>query len=327
MALAPNGTVQAWGSNVYGQTNVPPEFIRSLSPNDKAVAIAAGYDHCIALKTNGWVEVWGASNVTTRVPFFLNNVVAIAGGGGHGSFCLALKANGTVVAWGINSYDFGQTNVPAGLTNVVAIAAGDTHSLVLKSDGTLVAWGSGPTNIPAGLSNVVAVSAGQNHNLVLKDNGTVYAWGENFYGQTNVPANLTNVWAIASGRWHCLALKSDGTVSAWGMYHDGAHYQNMTVPSGLTNVIAIEAGEWTSMALLRGSSTVIMSAPNLSRIGTNLCLSISSQCSRVYRLEYKDSLTNANWVATPLVAGNGRNIIFTDSSPTNSQRFYRIRGW
>jgi hypothetical protein len=152
------------------------------------------------------------------VPGNLNNVVAIAAGGGH---MLALKADGTVVGWGRNAS--GQaTGVPTSgsatgqvmiagqpLSSVVAIAAGLNHSLALRSDGTVVGWGtnssgqatgvpsdnsaSGPVTIGGqALSSVTAIGSGPtaNHSLAIKRNGTVVAWGDDTYGQTDVASDL-----------------------------------------------------------------------------------------------------------------------------------------
>jgi hypothetical protein len=124
MALKADGTVTAWGSNTYGQTNVPPGL-------SNVIAIAAGYFHALALKSNGSVVAWGLNSYhQTNVPPGLSNVVAIAAGEYHS---LALLANGTVTAWGYNVY--GQTNVPPGLTNIIAIAAGAFQSMALIGNG------------------------------------------------------------------------------------------------------------------------------------------------------------------------------------------------
>ena len=153
------GIVVAWGWNGSGPTSVSPGL-------SNVVAVAAGFDFSLALKSNGTVLAWGYNEYgQTNVPAGLSNVVAVTGGGDHG---LALRSNGTVVAWGWDV--FGQTDVPPGLSNAVAIAAGDWFSLALRSDGTVVAWGydgDGETNVPAGLTNVVAVAAGGKQSLVI----------------------------------------------------------------------------------------------------------------------------------------------------------------
>jgi hypothetical protein len=130
------------------------------------VAIAAGGDHGLALKSDGTVVGWGRNDFgQASPPARLSNVVAIAAGGSHS---LALRRDGTVVAWGDN--ESGQAIPPAGLSNVVAIAAGGWHSLALRSDGTVVGWGwdiAGQATPPAGLSNVVAIAAGGYYSLAL----------------------------------------------------------------------------------------------------------------------------------------------------------------
>ncbi|HAV63354.1 MAG TPA: hypothetical protein DCY13_13435, partial [Verrucomicrobiales bacterium] len=236
--------VVAWGLNDDGQTTVPAGL-------SNVVAVAAGYYHSLALKSDGTVVSWPDSilGVPTTAPAGLSNVVAVFAGERHN---LALKGDGTVAAWGWDA--FGQTAVPLGLSNIVAVAAGGRHSLALKSNGTVVAWGwnsAGQTTIPVGLSNVVAIAAGTEHSLALKNDGTVVAWGDNFFGQSTVPAGLSNVVALGGG-YHSLALRSDGTVVAWGWNN----YGQSTVPAGLSNVVAIAGGTTHSLAL-KSNGTVI----------------------------------------------------------------------
>ncbi len=228
-------SVVGWGNNSDGQLT-PPAGLSNL------VAIAAGYFHSLALKSDGTVVGWGDPFYATT-PAGLSNVVAIAAGLFHS---LALKNDGTVVGWGDSS--FGRLPPPAGLNNVVAIAAGYEHSLALKSDGTVVGWGDntfGQTNVPPGLKGVVAVAAGFYHSVALKSDGTVVAWGDNTYNQTNAPAGLSNVVAICAGYYHSLALKSDGNLAGWG--YNG--YGEASQPAGLAGVVAISAGYLHSLAL------------------------------------------------------------------------------
>ncbi len=244
----------------------------------------------------------------------LNNIVAITP---YLYQYLFLQANGVVV----------QSGNPHVLSNVVAVAQGEAHSMALTTNGTVVAWGSntyGQTNVPYNLTNVIAIAAGYYHSLALTGNGTVVGWGMNQYHQTNVPAGLSNVVAIAAGGYHSLALKSDGTVVSWGLNNFG----ETNVPSGLTNVIAIAAGEYDSLALI-GNGPPVLQIPliNPAYKTNSFSVSLPTQCGRVYSLQYKNSLTDANWIALPLSAGNGNNITVTDTNATNSQRFYRVQQW
>ena len=52
LALKADGTVVAWGSNAYGQRNVPGG-LRDV------VHLATGTGHVLALKADGTVVAWG----------------------------------------------------------------------------------------------------------------------------------------------------------------------------------------------------------------------------------------------------------------------------
>jgi hypothetical protein len=120
LALLAEGTVVAWGTDDYGQADVPAGLTG-------VVGIAGGEFHSVALKGDGTLVAWGRDDGgQCDVPPDLTNAVAIAAGAGH---TLALRADGTVVAWGSDWY--GQTNVPPGLTNVVGIGAGGTYSMAI----------------------------------------------------------------------------------------------------------------------------------------------------------------------------------------------------
>src|SRR5258708_15905332 len=149
------GKVISWGQQV----------IPYVQPGTRYQAIAAGFDHSLALKSDGTVVAWGANGFSgeSTVPANLTGVIAIAAGGSHS---LALKSDATVVAWGDNYY--GESTVPTNLTSVVAIAAGYYHSLALKSDATVAAWGdnsNGQTTVPANLTALLPSPPCASHNL------------------------------------------------------------------------------------------------------------------------------------------------------------------
>ena len=314
LALRADGSALAWGWDQFGQATVPPSLTN-------LVAIAAGATHSLALRANGTVIAWGSHDVgETNVPLGLTNVVAIAAGNGHN---LALKADGTVTGWGWNS--FGQTNVPAGLTGIVAVAASYGHSLALNRDGVVVAWGNndfGRTNLPRNVTNVLAIESGDLNCLAIRSDGIIASWG--YSGVFSVPVVATNVVAVETDYYHSLALREDGTVVAWGASPAGV----TNVPLGLSNVVAIAAGRDFSLALVgRGGPSQGARIVGSKRDDGEFTTSLQSQSGRVYALEYKDSLSDTKWTASPLVAGNGGNLILTDPSAMNAHRFYRVRRW
>jgi alpha-tubulin suppressor-like RCC1 family protein len=340
VALESTGYADGWGEGSLGDTNFPP-IITTNPPATNFVplnAVACGYLHTLGLTTNGLVYPIGDDEYgQINFPFDLSNVVAVAGGFYHS---LALKSDGTVIACGatnsqavLQGIGYGQSLVPPGLSNVVAIAGGGFHSLALKSDGTVIGWGRNDfleSTSPPGLSNVVAIAAGSVFSAVLQANGRVVAWGDNTYGQTNVPASLTNVVAVACGGWHVLALKSNGTVVAWGAgsgSNPNVDFKQNIVPLNLTNVIQIAAGSINSLALVGTNLPVIEVPLAIKNAGTNgFTLTVPTRNGRVYRLEYKNSLTDPAWNGLPLQAGTGATIQFIDPTPV-AQRFYRVTRW
>ena len=242
----PSGYVVGWGFNSPGEvTGVAShhEFIAGLVTIggrvlSNAVAVAAGNDGALALRDDGTVAAWGASEAgQTGVWVGLSNVVAIATGGYDS---LAFKKDGTVAVWGpyLTSED------QVGLSNVVAVS----YRLKLGSDGRLVSRGTKKTQgsatidraafVPAAFSNVVAFSEYAGDGVVVRRDGTVAQW--NLNGRTDVERQpwivtngmviawrvrdaefveidgLSNVVAIAESEGHVLALKNNGTVFGWG---------------------------------------------------------------------------------------------------------------
>lgn len=203
----------AWGKNESGQlgngnsTNCNLA-VQVVGMTNSVLAVAGGYAHSLAIKTNGTVWEWGS-------PF--GEIEAI----------------------------LTPTHVP-GLTNAISVAAGEAHSLVLLGDGTVWSWGSNgvgqlgdgtgnDTNAPvrvSGLSNIVAICSGSAHNMALESNGVVWAWGLNNYGQVSdeisgdglapvMVTGVTNIIGISAGEVHSIAVDADGQVWTWGDNHQG----------------------------------------------------------------------------------------------------------
>jgi hypothetical protein len=308
LAVKANGEVVAWGVGTPaspGPTNI--------------VAVACGDGFNLALRADDTVIAWGTSlpgdtNVLERI----TNAVAIAARSLH---ALVLTADGAVVDWG--QTDSGPAEAPTGLGDVVALAAGENHSLALRSDGTVAAWGDnthGQATVPAGLKDVVAIAAGDAHSLALGANGEITAWGYNDYGESDVPSGQTNVIALAGTGSASYALRADGTVSRWGDGDDA--------PVGLTNVVAIAGGGDFVMALIGNHPPILNTPVSISNSpASGVSVSVPTACGRVYRLEYKNALTDATWTPLPLVAGNGGARQLTGASGAAAQRFYRVRRW
>ncbi len=224
------GKVLAWGGNLSGQTNVPPDLTN-------VIQVASGFLHSVALRADGTVSAWGDSGLgQTEVRRDAAGISAIATGAAH---VLALRTNGTVMAWGANQY--GQATPPPGLSNVVAIAAGYFHSVAVLANGSVVSWGDnafGQTNVPANLPPVTKVSGGMFHTLALTADGTVVCWGADNFGQSTPPADLAELVDVVAGGNHSVALRRDGIVFTWGSGSVG----QVTIPANLPKAVQIGAG-------------------------------------------------------------------------------------
>jgi alpha-tubulin suppressor-like RCC1 family protein len=253
-AVRADGTVWAWGSDVFGNLG------------------------------DGTTSSPLSQPVPTQVPR-LNGVLSVVSAGEH---TLAIRAENFVVSWGHDSdgqlgdggvgnpVDDQSPNSIGLATNLRAIAGGEAHTLALKADGTVMAWGDdsagqlgdgtigGPFAVATpravvGLTNVIAIAAGRNHSLALRGDGTVWSWGSD--GTANggaTPAQVTGVTGaigIAAGRDHSLALRGDGRVFAWGSNSggqlgvSGADSPTPVAVPDVTRMIAVAAGGSHSLAL------------------------------------------------------------------------------
>jgi alpha-tubulin suppressor-like RCC1 family protein len=154
LAVRANGTVAAWGYNIWGQVGdgtILDQWTPVTVPGLSGVrSVAAGIGHSLALGTDGTVRSWGLAHVgqlgrLAVLPLLspspavipgLTGVTKISGGGYHS---LALLASGTVVGWGWNAYgQLGDGSLldrlapvaVAGLVGVTSISAGVAHDLV-----------------------------------------------------------------------------------------------------------------------------------------------------------------------------------------------------
>lgn len=199
LALKSNGKVRAWGYNLNGQlgnnttnnstfaTKVYTPGTPPLSELSDVVAIAAGFNHSVALKSDKTVWTWGdddwgqvGNGSTTGDQWLpgsigLSDVISIGAGA---DYCLARKSDGTAWAWGRN--------------HAYQLGLGDTTAR------------NAPVQIStSNLSDVGAIVASKaSHSFVIGYNRTLRGWGANYYGQvgdgtTTTPR--TSPVALSSG--------------------------------------------------------------------------------------------------------------------------------
>jgi alpha-tubulin suppressor-like RCC1 family protein len=210
-------------------------------------AISCGYNHTLAIKTDGTLWAWGVNT-------------------------FGQLGDGT------NTDRIIQTQIGTE-TNWSQVSAGDYHSTALKNDGSLWVWGFGlwgvlgdgtTTNkdVPTFIGNNWSkISAGNFYTLGIKTDGSLWAWGQNDYGQVGngtTTSFITLPTQIATGNWSqiatagysSIALNSNGTIWTWGRNSSGTlgdgTTSNKYVPTQMgtdTNWSQISAGLGFVLAL------------------------------------------------------------------------------
>ncbi|PCH96757.1 MAG: hypothetical protein COB85_03275 [Bacteroidetes bacterium] len=289
VALRCNGTVATWGLNSSGQLGINsttssdvPITVVSPGGSDSLIniiAVAAGDNHTLALRSDGTVWAWGDN-----------------GSGQVGDGTGTSQRNLPVKVVNIGGSD--------SLTDIVAIAAGGDHSLAIKSNGTAVAWGDNSSgqlgdgsktdrNAPVFITGIdagqvaIAVSGGSCVTMLLQGNGRVKTCGCDDAGQLGDDGSsslagatslvyvskqqstvdpLDSIIGISAGRLHCLAVDSGGTVWSWGSQSLGSDGFELGRSCGtpqckfagtvstITTAIALATGDNSSFALLSDSS-------------------------------------------------------------------------
>jgi alpha-tubulin suppressor-like RCC1 family protein len=222
LALKSDGTVWAWGLDNFGQLGnntissepgllpVQVKDADGLGYLANVVAIAAGYQHNLAVKADGTVWSWGSNNYgelgdnTTTEKHLpvqvkgISGVKAVAAGANNS---IALKSDGTVCIWGYNANHSWAKLTPqkvSGFSGAVDIAIKYYHSLAI---GPLPPAPLAVATLAAsGVTDITAVVSG---NLTGKGTATVvdvsleYGTAEGNYTDftTPVSVNATGVFS------------------------------------------------------------------------------------------------------------------------------------
>jgi alpha-tubulin suppressor-like RCC1 family protein len=262
-----------WGQNSYGQLgngatvagqSVP--VAASLPPDTQITQVTGGYDHSLAVTSDGGVLAFGHN--------------------GTGQL-----GNGTTT----DSDTPVNVSLPP-VTNVTQAAAGFGFSLAVTSSGGVLGWGDDEggelgngevtgspvttpvsVSLPAGTS-VTQVAAGiDDFSLALTSSGQVLAWGNNFFGElgngtttssdtpveVSLPSGVT-VTQVAAGADDGYALTSTGAVYAWGYGAGGTLGDGSTASSDTPVLVSVPSG--TSITQIAGGGSFAMALTSAGQV-------------------------------------------------------------
>jgi alpha-tubulin suppressor-like RCC1 family protein len=221
LALLSSGTVQAWGSNQFGQlanssgeeeSNLPVA-VTGLSG---VGSIAAGAEHALALLGSGTVQAWGEDS---------------NGQLGNGTFKLSQQTPAEV----------------SGLSGVTAISAGGSDSAAVLGTGSVMTWGldnwgqlghgatGGPSAVPVGVEGVrrvASVSVGGAHMVAYGEPIPVVTGVSPSRGATTGGTTVT----ISGDNFEAGATVKFGTAEATGVTVNSSTSITATAPAGAGTV-------------------------------------------------------------------------------------------
>ncbi|MGB3968578.1 MAG: hypothetical protein WBO45_17720 [Planctomycetota bacterium] len=222
----------AWGQNTWGQTSIP-----ALPPGVGWVDVRQGYNHMVALRTDGRIEAWGDNSFgQCSVPSLPPSTAYTHVAAGM-QFSTAARSDGMLVAWGRN--DWGQCNVPtltAG-TTVAELSSGLVHTVARLSNGQVLDWGGYQHFAMVDVPTIAEFSLpgqpparfrrferGLLCTVGVLDDGRFFGFGSNDYGITTLPPSLIGIplrRAENKGA-HTAVLTTTGQINCWGDNSVGA---------------------------------------------------------------------------------------------------------
>ncbi len=208
LGLRSDGQWLAWGHNNHGQCDVPTVPVGTYR------TVVAGLQHTVALRHDGYIDVWGIFQTPPRQLHGITYRDLDASMAG----ALVTNSDGTLgTVLGVGGAQQPPV-LPAGV-RYIAGSVGYDFSLGLGSDGQIRAWGSnvhGQLAVPALPTGTIytLIDAGSQTAVALRSDGVAVAWGLNSFGQTAIPVLPPGESYVdaSAGLHNVVLLRSDGDV-------------------------------------------------------------------------------------------------------------------
>jgi alpha-tubulin suppressor-like RCC1 family protein len=255
LAIKKNGTLWSFGNNNFGQLGVGNYITKSNEPlqigqDSDWIQIATGREHCVALKKDGTVWVWGRNNagqlglghnIDEFVPkqIQLNAAITSVYASEYASFIK--EFNGKIHSFGTN--DLGQLGLsnnsskniptPIGLPFFFdQLFCGYNFLFAINKEQVIHVWGhninkvlstSGSNftsvNYPIvfGNNSYISFAGGEQHALGIKNDKTLWSWGGNTFGQLGINTTSPSIVPIKIGEENNWKKVSCGTNSSFAI--------------------------------------------------------------------------------------------------------------
>ncbi|MBW8756485.1 MAG: hypothetical protein JF586_02630 [Burkholderiales bacterium] len=232
------------------------------------VQAVAGDLQSAAVKADGSLWLWGGNQLgmfgdcTTTIhprPLQVGEGVVQAALGSE--FLVAMKKDGSVWTWGW-PWDGDQLETPRACRKPAQVVFGDGLSRWDSPPGATIRL---KLPEPKGSGDVVSIAAGESHSAMVRADGSLWTWGSNEYGQLatgttddrHVPqrsgSDAAEVFADFN---HTLALKRDGSLWHWGA--DPAHFMRGDFAASKDKALA-------PTQAFAGTTRLLHSGPNFER--------------------------------------------------------------
>lgn len=298
MGIRPDGSLWAWGTNLFGcfgnnsnnENRSSPVQIGSSSWS----LVSVGQYTTYAITSDSRLFAWGRNNVgqvgdTTTVD--RSNPVQISGSyvsvAAGNSYALALRTDKTLIGWGNNT--FGQTGTPLIQYSYIAPQFG------VRTTGEVFIWGANTNGqvgdsstisrsspVQLGAASWISVTKTVQYRLGIRSDGSLWAWGRNTNGELglNDTVSRSSPIQVGSSSWTFVdasdsfglaaAIRIDGALFTWGtnFYNQLGDVNYQIRPRSSPGQIGTSS--WTSVAVGENTCAAIDTAGRIYTWGYNL---------------------------------------------------------